>query len=1595
MFRNLQATMLQSIADISSNTTSLEKMNPSVFKRNYEAFRTALIPGRITNLSTLQLPNKSTLHTINHFLDPHASDNCNIDTTNPLIKNEQWSMYLRHQIKLPTKTTLPFPVADQYTYVPNRYLSQTVSFFQHQHHIRRALSETSLANLPNVLILNEYAAINHVRLTGQLATYRHFDIILRTMLDQICNNGDTRYHFLQFPLSHRIYIRAQFMQTFDRLAVSTLKILNDPSYFLLVHLLGLVYGEQNDEPKALLPHADLALLPKNVEPPTLTSTSLFARVPDDVLARLHIILTVDDHAIIYNLGELKEMARTTPLFLRVLRHVTILKSHANKIKLPNDDVDDLKFDTEIAEQQTEHDEASTSHDTPPVTDVPPIVIQHPMINKTEEVDLPPIKEEYITTTNKKPVVKTETTTNTDDTKNQPKPSVTIDQKKIPHQSYKNHVETILKEKIATTAELSDIPHNKVDELYQRHLAVVLEGKTLGQHLETILPDVHTNTLDFLKEKLPDSSMSESSIANIDTLYIKHGLHHDLAKTLTSFVAQGLFVTNIESVPEYTEWTRRVVYKVALVDVHGKRHSITFALPEVDAAGQMMINGVQLCMTKQQINLPICKVAPDRVNLSSNFNKTMVQRTKTRRHNFSSYITTYFSALHDSGYISVQYGNLSNDPTILPYDYSAIGQTYAKIAGKAGWLQFDYTKRFDFLTNDLNSSHEDYDTTSAGMPPQLKKEDLVSRERHYGIFFGKTTNENSSNDLYLFMGLDNKIREVSIGTTDTVAKSTLTITELLNTWYPEVALPKPVSEWTELKILDENFPIIFILGFHFGLSAVLKQHPYLHAKWIPLEEKYTIPKDSFAVKFADGNLIFSRYPVESSLILAGLLKYPTEHYYRAEFDTPDVYYRILTEAGISSNYLKGIRNFFDFFLDPITIDVLHHMGEPVTVTGLLLRANQMLSSYEHYDSASMRNHRLRGYERFASVLYNEVARQLATYQNKRTHRKSFSINPESVFQRLAQDPTMSSVETINPIYEIRTNTSLTYAGSGGRTTKSFVVEDRRYPADGVGILSEATPDSGKVAMNAYTSIDPKLANLRGMFSNDNKKLTPSNILSVTALLFPCATQDDGKRGNYASVQIAHHVPCQASEVSRVRTGYETVVAHRCSEDFSCVAKQDGRVIEIDETLHVLKVEYVPQTIQTDGARQLPYTETDLKQALAHNTPIVVLMSNDELNQYPPHKVFSVSNGVNAQLTETIIFSSLQEVPDKSARRHMTNELMQQLKTKETTSIVYARFVPIATVAKPVIDLFQYGEHYTNVSGSYIQQNLVLNVTHNEKFKRGDVLAYNEGFFSPDLDSKQVLWKHGCMPNVALIEMGTTLEDSSCITRELGEQLSMSPAHVRQIELTSTTVLHQVVEIGEHVETTDPLCIIEESDLDALAGIDDTSTLSFLSILNKKTLQAKYHGRIAAMELYYSCHETELHPSLAKLAKTLIKRKRAYAEQARSTLKNTKYGISQHVPPGTKYRGILFEKDTVLLLITITENLAAGCGDKIVLGLQAKSVIGTVLEKQPFGESGTPVDVIFSSSSISKRILSSPYLIGIGNRILEKLESLVVDSYFNEK
>lgn len=271
-------------------------------------------------------------------------------------------------------------------------------------------------------------------------------------------------------------------------------------------------------------------------------------------------------------------------------------------------------------------------------------------------------------------------------------------------------------------------------------------------------------------------------------------------------------------------------------------------------------------------------------------------------------------------------------------------------------------------------------------------------------------------------------------------------------------------------------------------------------------RYKPKPNDIAIRFADRTIWFNRYPLVKSLIAAGLDNYDLTNYNLNEFESPDVYFRLLSDNNISTNYLKGINTFFDDFIDPVTYQILKMMNEPTNLRDLFIRATELLTTLDARESSSGKNHRVRGYEQFIAIVYSEMANRMAYYKAHRGKANVYSINPDAVYLRILQNTAMVTSEAANPLQDLKEIAYVTYSGITGRTAESFVLKDRKLSADDLGVISEGTVDNQKVGLNAQLSYDPCITNVLGVI-RPSETIEPANALSATALVFPFSSHDD--------------------------------------------------------------------------------------------------------------------------------------------------------------------------------------------------------------------------------------------------------------------------------------------------------------------------------------------------------------------------------------------------------------------------------------------------------------------------------------------------------
>jgi hypothetical protein len=473
-----------------------------------------------------------------------------------------------------------------------------------------------------------------------------------------------------------------------------------------------------------------------------------------------------------------------------------------------------------------------------------------------------------------------------------------------------------------------------------------------------------------------------------------------------------------------------------------------------------------------------------------------------------------------------------------------------------------------------------------------------------------------------------------------------------------------------------------------------------------------------------------------------------------------------------------------------------------------------------------------------------------------------------------------------------------------------------------------------------------------------------------------------------------VPSQFSETNRVRTGYETVVAHRTGETFACIAKRDGVVEDVNDKLGLIKIRYHSvkspaldlMHISNSNVVRNKFVEMATAELARHN-PIYIVQDDEKTTSFKRGDFYTLNDHTVKVID--ILPLDLNHLP----MDYLTATAKDVLKKAKHPVLV--KLMPASTDSTDDVDIFKFGTKFSSVSGSYLKQTIIANVKEGDKVSRGDVIAYNTGFFEQDqFDPKQVTWKHGVMTRIALMEGNDTIEDSNAITEEYSRRMQMEPAHVRTVEMTSRTILRDLLPLGTEVQTTDLLCTLEDADIGALTDTDDTSMLDLLNELNRKAPRARYHGIVSEFDVLYSCPIEDMHPSVATVVKKIESDKLKLSRMARGTNKSAYYAEPSVIAPGTKFKGIEFGKDTIILLVYISEHIDHGSGDKLVVCNQAKSVTATVIEKPISTVSGYPIDMLFSARGFSNRILNSPIIVGFTNRVLVGLEQLVVADYFKE-
>lgn len=1029
--------------------------------------------------------------------------------------------------------------------LPQTGVSATLLNYRRKYqHIMRTCNK--LEELPNdkranVQTFFSYPSLYRARIYGLLRNVRRFNYVMSNVINGISLMPD-RLHFIPIPVGTRQFDRATYLKTFKRYDKVTIRYPDDPWWLFCMHLIGFVHGEKTE--------------------------SLFENIPKNMWNKIHLVLYSETKMVILRLDHLKEFNGThDTILIRLIALLNALAAFSNiQADAPMQDAP-IEHDTKVDESLPPAVEASVPFgeeephaniiNTQKTLTINPVVHKATSTLHEEEGDIDgpdsdtgreeskpesptatvvPAQTKEAPKEVKKPLLKTspavpyqdtqrkinkileETSPRkisptlsvltiddswleilpeevTSDTNNAPefKTELTFEEQQKFEEQTTTKIDNGAEEYIEQHTELTPAQKQWAEKKAQAYKDVRVGDKSIKEILDNAVDTkIDEDPVDNLLDYVPDKSMVNSSISKFEKEYNDKLFTKDMVSVVSSFNKVGMFMTDIKAEDCSDPLNNSTKYKVTYEDINHKQHTINFVLPDVDDRGFCYVNGTYKVLKKQRVPLPICKVSATRVTLNSDYNKYLVERNTQVAHSFLNYIDRIIGKREDI--VSVVLGTHEYSSTLLPYEYTALASKYTSMtidkkgADAAKWLfSFEYDKSSEALDS-LQLSKEDKETIIDTQKDTRSTWAGYSPSNREAMFF-----ELNGTVIIKNLDDDHQIRTTFI--------------DFLSDITGEIG--SPLSEWTNFKLLNTTMPVIVALCYRYGLSHMLN-YTKVNYRTYDKGVRFNRRPSDIVIRFEDQTLVIPRSPLTTSLLFAGLNWFDLRKVQMEQMDSKDIYYDLVSTKGVSVHNLKGVDNFFNYFVDPITADVLNQMKEPVTAKDLLIRATQLLATEDHKPAASSTNFRYRSYERINSAIYKVLTRAHATYANKSigaTHK--FSISDYEIKQLITQDQLMENVDFINPINDIKYGAEYSHSGFGGRqSVDTFMVDDRQFPEDGVGIISEATIDSSKTAYAASMTVDPTMVNLRGMtISQQRTNLKPTQVLSPTAILVPGVTQDD--------------------------------------------------------------------------------------------------------------------------------------------------------------------------------------------------------------------------------------------------------------------------------------------------------------------------------------------------------------------------------------------------------------------------------------------------------------------------------------------------------
>lgn len=643
----------------------------------------------------------------------------------------------------------------------------------------------------------------------------------------------------------------------------------------------------------------------------------------------------------------------------------------------------------------------------------------------------------------------------------------------------------------------------------------------------------------------NQNMQQIKFANFDKTYLNELFMKDLVACFDMLKDKSspFYITGIDIRDTSNAENLQETWTVHLVDEVKKRHTIKVDIPKFQNDRFMYINGNKFIILVQNFYNPLVKDTPDTVILTTNFNKITIRRKANKSLTTIERIFSLIRKTGDSKVFATGDSTRGNMKYISTLEYDELSRRLFRYTSGGCELYFSR----DYIKENLSKK----------VPADIKgNEFFIGTEGSTPVLINEDT------------GLDRTGRTIA----EIIEQN---LSEEYKAIYNSIKSPNQ-SMYAEGKLAGEFIPIIATLIVWEGITTTLNK---MGIYWKFMDEVKRVPKNTSSrkyIRFADGVLEYEAKTF-AELILGGLPKMKPEKFNFKDFDSEVGYADFIYSQWGSFSGITQLRNFYEFLIDPITKDVCRDFLLPQDAAGVLIHAVKMLCDNAYVSKANDNSYRIRTIEQIPAILYGCIADQYRAYINS-GRRVPMTLNQRCVINKLLSDAvkTCEPYSTLNPVIEVsKTHTISTKGYKGSNSEHSYDEEKRSYDPSAVGKIAISTSADANVGINKSLVIEPTIVNARGYRQQveDLNELKDVNIFSPVEMLTPgTARNDDPIRTAIAGKQSQHVVPVADASPALISNGFDEAVQFHLSDDFVINAEEDGKVIDVNEELGFIMVQY---------------------------------------------------------------------------------------------------------------------------------------------------------------------------------------------------------------------------------------------------------------------------------------------------------------------------------------------------------------------------------------------------------------------------------------